>query len=135
MHRLVFVVMFAGCGSKPQPKPPPAEREVTGIGTISGEWVADDDMAWSYALTIRPDGAFTGRVDRGKLPPCERAVRLTPKGARRFALAMTKNTCEPGVAHAGVADVEVASFTGDVLTIVVTAEGRPEQRTYTRRPD
>jgi hypothetical protein len=48
---------------------------------------------------------------------------------------MTKNTCEQALAHAGTADFEVASYTGNALTVVVTVDGAPEQRTYTRRPN
>jgi hypothetical protein len=136
MRWLPVVVLAAGCGSKQKPPPPPAEREVTGVASIAGDWVADDEMSWSYALTIQPDGAYTGKIDRGKLPRCDREGTLTVGDSpRKLKLAMKKNTCEQAIANAGVADVEVASFTGDVLTLIVTADGVAERRTYTRRPN
>lgn len=136
MRWLVLVVLATGCGSKPRPAPPPAERDVTGVESIAGEWVADDDMSWSYALAIQPDGTLVGKIDRGKLPRCDREGKLAPAGTpRRFTLAMTKNTCEQAITHAGTADFEVASFTGDALTVVVTVDGVPERRTYRRRPN
>jgi hypothetical protein len=134
---VVLLVVAASCGQQARPAPPPAEKEITGIASFAGEWVADDEMSWSYALTIKPDGTLMGKTDRGKLPRCEREGTLSPgEGARNFKLAMTKNTCEQAIAHAGSAELEVASFTGDVLTVVVTADGGPpERRTYTRRPN
>lgn len=136
MRSLVLAVLAAACGSKAKPAPPPAEVDVTGVASFAGEWVADDNMSWSYALTIRPDGTLMGKIDRGKLPRCEREGTLAPSGAaRRFKLVMTKNTCEQAIAHAGTAELEVASFTGNALTVVVTTDGVPERRTYTRRPN
>lgn len=136
MRWVVLALLALGCGQKAQPTPPPAELQVTGIASFAGEWVADDEMSWSYALTIQPDGKLVGKVDRGKLPRCEREGTLTPgDSARTFKLAMTKNTCEQLIAHAGTAKLEVASFTGNAMTIVVTTDGVPERRTYTRRPN
>lgn len=136
MRLLAIVVLAAGCGHKAKPAPALAEQEITGIASFAGEWVADDDMSWSYALSIKPDGTLLGKIDRGKLPRCEREGTLSPgAGARKFKLAMTKNTCEQAIAHAGTAELEVASFTGNALTVVVTTDGTPERRTYTRRPN
>ena len=132
---LAVACLVVGCGQKAKPTPAPVEQPVTGIASIAGDWVADDDMAWSYALTIEPGGALYGKIDRGKLPRCERQGRLAPAGERTFTLAMTKNTCEQAIANAGVAEVEVASYTGDSITLVVTIDGVAERRTYTRRPD
>jgi hypothetical protein len=133
---LAFALVTPACGPKPRPAPPPAELAVQGPADIAGDWVGDDEMAWSYALTIAPDGTLVGKVDRGKLPRCDREGRLTGGAARRFKLAMTKNTCEQATLNAGAADVEVASFTGDALTLtlVVVGEGDAERRTYRRRP-
>lgn len=135
MRRLVLGCLLAGCGPAPQPRPAPAELPVTRVADLAGDWVADDDMSWSYALTIRPDGALVGRVDRGKLPRCDQEGTLSAGGAaRRFTLAFRKNTCDAQHTGAGVAAVEVASFTGDTLTLVVTQAGTVERRTYQRRP-
>jgi len=136
MRWLVVVLLVAGCGQRAKPQPPPAEKEITGVASFAGEWVADDEMSWSYRLTIKPDGTLLATIDRGKLPRCDREGTLAAgEAARKFKLAMRKNTCEQAIANAGMADFEVASFTGDVLTIVVTTNGVPERRTYTRRPN
>ncbi|HET9482513.1 MAG TPA: hypothetical protein VFO79_01030 [Xanthomonadales bacterium] len=135
MRLVVIGLLLLGCGQKARPAPAPAEQAVTGIASIAGEWVADDEMSWSYALAITADGTLTGKIDRGKLPRCERQGTLAYAGGRKFKLAMTKNTCEQAIANAGAAEVEVASFTGNALTLVVTTDGVAERRTYTRRPD
>lgn len=133
--RWVVVLAVVACGPKAKPTPPPAERTVTSVADIAGEWVADDEMS-SYALAIGADGTLVGRIDRGKLPRCDREGTLTFERERHFKLAMSKNTCEQALAHAGEATLEVASFTGDVLTVVVTPAGSAvERRTYRRRPN
>ena len=135
MRPLVLTCVLAACGAKAKPAPPPAEREIASVADIAGDWVADDEMSWSYALTIKPDGRLVGRIDRGKLPRCDRAGTLKLEGGRKLTLAMTKNTCEQALANAGLAEVEIASFTGDELTIVITPAGAPaERRSYRRRP-
>jgi hypothetical protein len=131
--RWLLLITLVACGAKAKPQPPPAELEVTGPASIAGDWVTDDDMS-SYALTIQPDGKLVGRIDRGKLPACDRVGVLTGDG-RKLALAMTKNTCEQADPHPGNATFEVASFTGTALTIAVTIDGSLERRTYTRRPN
>ena len=134
MRWLVLVVLAMACGQQARPRPAPAERDVAGVADIAGDWVADDEMSWSYALTIKPDGSLVGRIDRGKLPRCDRAGTLAGAG-RKLTLAMTRNTCEQSIAHAGTADFEIASFTGDVLEVIVTIDGSAERRTYRRRPE
>lgn len=131
--RWVVLVLLVACGQKAKPRPPPAELEVTGAASIAGEWVADDEMS-SYALSIQPDGTLVGRTDRGKLPACDRIGTLTGDG-RELALAMTKNTCEQADPHPGNGSLEIASFTGNTLTLVFTIDGAAERRTYTRKPN
>ena len=130
--RLLVLALVVGCGQKAKPAPPPAELEVTGPASIAGDWVADDEMSWSYRLSIKADGTLVGQIDRGKLPRCDREGTLTGTG-KQLQLAMTKNTCEQALAHAGTGQLEVASFTGNAMTVVVTIDGKPERRTYTRR--
>ncbi|MBX3156851.1 MAG: hypothetical protein KF773_12830 [Deltaproteobacteria bacterium] len=130
----VLAALLAACGSKPAPKKPPAELAVDGPASIAGEWVVDDDMGWYHTLAIAADGAFTLSIDRGKLAPCQQAGRLSPGDkARAFSLALSKDTCHPDAASATVA-VEIGSFTGESLTLVVTGTGGAERRTYQRKP-
>jgi hypothetical protein len=134
MRRSAFLVaLLLGCGGKPPPKKPPAELAVDNPASIAGEWVVDDDMGFFYKLSIAADGAVTRRIDRGKLAPCEETGKLAAGDKpKSFTLAMSKDTCHPDAANATVA-VEVASFTGDALTLVVTTSTGPERRTYRRR--
>lgn len=127
------IVFVAACAKPPPPKPPPAQLPITGVASIAGDWVTDDEMGWNYSLVIDGTGAFLAKLERGKLPGCEQKGTLSPgSAAKRFALALTKNTCESPFT---AAEVDVASFTGEHLTVVVTPpSGVSQQRTYHRRP-
>jgi hypothetical protein len=134
MYRYAFLAaLLVGCGGKPAPKKAAPELPVDGPASIAGEWVVDDDMGFFYTLTIGADGALGRKIDRGKMAPCEEGGKLAAGDKpKAFTLAKSKDTCHPDAANASIA-VEVASFTGDVLTLVVTTSMGPERRTYRRR--
>jgi hypothetical protein len=141
MRWFVTCLVVVGCGSKPAPRQPPAiEQPVTGVASIAGDWVTDDDedeLASSYALVIARDGKLTRTVDRGKLPRCEQVGTLSAaEGERKFTLVLTKNTCGEGVAGSGVVRVGVSSFTGDRLGVWFGDDAGlgVEFQTYERRP-
>jgi hypothetical protein len=135
MRRLIpVIVIVAGCSKPPPPKPPPAELAVTGPASIAGDWILDDDMGWYHKLSVDKDGVVVGTIDRGKLAPCETKGSLaTGKEERHFMVTYSKNTCHPEDQSVPLA-FEVASFTGEVLTLVVTGKAGNERHTYHRKP-
>lgn len=135
MRRLIPPILAAAaCGHPPPPKPPPAELPVTSIASVAGEWILDDDMGWYHVLAIDKDGKLVGTIDRGKLAKCETKGDIASgKEQRHFTLTYVKNTCHPEDQSVPLG-FEVASFTGDALTLVITAQQGPERHTYTRKP-
>jgi hypothetical protein len=130
----VAFAIVSACGSKPTPKPPPAELEITGPASFAGRWVADDDMDFGYSLEIGADGAFLLAIDRGKLGRCEQKGTLAAgTDARSYKIAFAKNTCDPEYAG-GTIDIAIASFTGSALVVVTTFAGSALRRTYGRDP-
>jgi hypothetical protein len=135
MRRLItLLTLAAACGHKPPPKPPPAELPVATIASVAGDWILDDDMGWYHVLSIDKNGKLVGTIDRGKLARCETKGDIASgKEQRHFTLTYAKNTCHPEDQSVPLA-FEVASFTGDVLTLVVATKQGPERHTYTRKP-
>ncbi len=130
---IVLVVALSGCGSKPTPKPPPAELEITGPESLVGRWVADDDMDFYYQLTITADGTYSLIVDRGKLARCEqKGLLVVGQDTRHYTITQPKLTCDEPVA---AMDIGIKSFTGFQLVIETTMNGTAQTRTYTRGPE
>lgn len=124
-----------GCGSKPTPKPPPAEMTIEGPASFAGRWVADDDLDFGYSLTVGADGAFVLSIDRGKLGRCEQKGTLAAgSDPRSYKIAFVKDTCDPEYSG-GTIDIAIASFTGSALVVVTTFAGTAQRRTYARAPD
>lgn len=122
----------SACGSKPTPKPPPAELEITGPESLAGRWVADDDMDFYYQLTITRDGTYSLIVDRGKLSRCEQSGLLVAGAdARHYTIPQAKVTCDPVTALS----ITIKSFTGTNLVVETSSEGTAQTRTYTRGPE
>jgi hypothetical protein len=127
-----LVLVLSACGSKPTPKLPPAELEITGPESLVGRWVADDDMDFYYQLTITRDGAYSLIVDRGKLARCEHTgLLVVGADTRHFAIVQPKVTCDEPAARA----IAITSFTGASLVVETSANGSTTTRTYSRGPE
>jgi hypothetical protein len=130
---VLLVAVLSGCGSKPTPKPPPAEVEITGPESLVGRWVADDDMDFYYQLTITADGTYSLIVDRGKLARCEqKGLLAVGQDTRHYTITQPKLTCDEAIA---AMDIHIKSFTGFHLVIETTMDGTAQTRTYTRGPE
>lgn len=133
LSTLLGVIASCGCGSKPTPKPPPAELEITSPASFAGRWVADDDMAFGYALEIGADGAFLLTMDRGKLGKCEQKGTLAAGAdTHHYKIAFEKNTCDRDYAG-GTVDIVIESFTRGSLVVATTFAGTTTRRTYAQR--
>jgi hypothetical protein len=128
----VVLALASACGSKPTPKPSPAELEITGPESLVGRWVADDDMDFYYQLTITADGTFSLIVDRGKLSRCEQSGLLTRgEDTRHYTIPQPKVTCESVTSMS----IAIKSFTGMNLVVETTTDGTSQTRTYMRGPE
>jgi len=133
--KLALVLSLCACGSKPTPKPPPAQLEITGPASFAGRWVADDDMDFGYSLEVGADGAFVLVMDRGKLGRCEQKGTLAVgSDPRSYKIAYAKDTCDREYGG-GTIDIAIASFTGGELVVVTTFAGTAQRRTYARAPE
>jgi hypothetical protein len=131
--RPLVVVLVVACGHAP-PAKSPTEQPVATMADIAGKWVTSDDMDWSYALTIDGNGGFDLVVDRVKMGKCEQKCTVAPGAApKKFQITYVKNECNRDLGGA-VLQLEVTSFTGDALTLVITGFGSQEQHTFTRAP-
>lgn len=123
------------CGHPPPKAPPPAEKTITGVGDLAGSWVTDDERGWFYRMQIDAKGAMTQRIERDKLAACEQkgalAIADSPKA---LSLTYAKNTCSQEFSEGTQVQVEVSSFTGQSLTLVITGYGGTERRDYHRDP-
>jgi hypothetical protein len=133
--RALAIVLVVACGHAPPPKPAAAEQPVATIADIAGEWVSSDDMDWSYALALEPGGAIDLRVDRNKMGRCEQKGKVAATDApKTFLVTYEKNECNRDYAGASLR-MNVASFTGDSLTIVFGGYGSEERHVFTRAPE
>lgn len=131
----MLTVIASACGSKPTPKPPPAQLAITGPASFAGRWVTDDDLDFGYSLQVSADGGYLLVVDRGKMGRCEQKGALVGTAdPRRYQIAFVKDTCDPEYTG-GTIEIAVASFTADELVLVTTFAGTPLRRTYARAPE
>lgn len=134
MRWLACVVFMVACGGKPPPPPKAAELEVTGPASFAGSWVTADDLDWGYTLQVEPDGKLLLTIDRGKMGRCEQKGTLQPgANPRTYQIVYAKDTCNPDYGGTPLT-LEIASFTGTVLTVAVTGAGKHTTRTYQRDP-
>lgn len=133
--RLVGVlVLVTACGHPPAAKPVTAEHPVTSVADIAGRWVTSDDMDWSYALELGADGKFHLAIDRNKLGACRENGKVAAGPApQKFQITYETNDCNRDYAGAQM-QLEVASFTGDSLTLVISGNGSQEKHVFTRAP-
>ena len=104
------------------------------IGDVAGRWVTSDDMDWSYALALDAAGTIDLVIDRNKMGRCEQKGKVAPGDApQKFQVTYEKNECNRDYAGA-VLQLEVASFTGDSLTLVLSGFGSQEKHVFTRAP-
>lgn len=128
---LGVLALASGCGSKPTPKPPPAELEITGPASFAGSWVTDDDMSFFYRLTITADGQYTLVIDRGKLSRCEtKGTLVGGADPRQYTIPQAQYTCDAPATTVAL-DVAIRSFTGEKLVV----ESSGSARTYSRAPE
>jgi hypothetical protein len=129
-------LLSAACGHAPPPAPKATEQAVSSIGDIAGEWVADDAMDWGYKLTIEPSGAIDAWMDRGKIGRCKQKGQAVAAGPKAFAVTYSLEECHRDAHRSPDAPIrsklEVTSFTGKDLSVVVTFENAVERRTYHR---
>ena len=136
MRWLFACLAVAACGHAPPPKHVAAEVSVTGVATLAGTWVTNDDMDWGYRLVLVPDGRFALAIDRGKLGHCEQRGRLAQAAdPRSYTLTLTKDSCTPNGATGGSLPISIASYTGEALTISYVVGGGETRRTYQRDPN
>jgi hypothetical protein len=131
----VAVAVVVACGHPAPPRPPPSELAVKLPADIAGTWVTSDDSDWGYRLTIDKAGALAQVVDRGKMGRCEQKGTLVVDEAtpKQFQITYDKNECNRDYNGAAL-QIKVASFTGEMLTLVVTGYGSEERHVYKRAP-
>lgn len=129
------VALACACSHPPPAAPKPAEKPVGSAADIAGTWRASDDMDYAYAMTIDADGAIDIAIDRNKLGKCESHGKLEPAGPHAFAVTFAHDNCHRTLgADVVTAKLEIASFTGDAITVELTAADLSEHRTYQRAP-
>jgi hypothetical protein len=134
MRSLVMLVITVACGHAPPPKPAAAERPVSTVADLAGHWVSSDEMDWSYALALEPSGVIDLFVDRNKMGRCEQKGKIaTTDTPKTFLVTYEKNECNRDYAGASLR-MNVASFTGESLTLVFGGYGSEERHVFTRDP-
>lgn len=126
--RLSWLVLVVACSKPPPPKAPVTEQAADKVADIAGRWAANDDLDWGYTMTIEASGAIDVWIDRAKLGRCEQKGTIAAGTASRvFRVIYTRGECNPeAVGHP--IDMQIASFTGGNLTVVVG----DQRRTYAR---
>jgi len=134
MRWVIACLLVAACGHAPPPKVEGSgEEPVTGVETLAGTWLTNDDMDWLYRLTIVPDGRFVMSVERGKLGSCEQRGTVAHYGeGASFLLTLTKDSCSKG--EGGQLPFTIPSFTGDAMTLAYKVGTTKTKRFYTRDP-
>lgn len=128
-------LVLVACSKPPPPKPPPAERAAKNVADIAGRWVASDDMDWSYSMTIEPAGVIDVWIDRGKTGRCAQKGTIEPGSASGlFRVIYTRGECNPQAVNVPL-ELEIRSFTGDRLTVVVANQPRTYQRVMDEQSD
>lgn len=129
LARPVVLAVVIACSKPPPAAPKKQELPAENVADIAGRWAANDDLDWGYTMTIEAGGVIDVWIDRGKMGRCEQKGTISPAGSRVFRVTYTRGECNPQAVGIPL-DMTVASFTGDVLTVVVGEQ----QRTYSRTP-
>lgn len=129
LARPVLLAAVVACSKPPPAAPRPQERSAETVADIAGRWAANDELDWGYIMTIEAGGVIDVWIDRGKMGRCEQKGTISPAGSRVFRVTYTRGECNPQAVGVPL-EMNVASFTGDALTIVVG----DQRRTYTRAP-
>ena len=134
MRWVIACLLVAACSHPPPPKAEGSgEEPVTGVETLAGTWLTNDDMDWLYRLTIVPDGRFVMSVERGKMGPCEQRGTVAHYGeGASFMLTLTRDSCSKG--EGGQLPFTIPSFTGDAMTLAYKVGTAKTKRFYTRDP-
>jgi hypothetical protein len=126
---------LVACSKPPPPKPPPAERAAKDVADIAGRWVTSDDMDWSYSMKIGADGIIDVWIDRGKTGRCQQRGTIEPGSASGlFRVIYTRGECNPQAVNVPL-ELEIRSFTGESLTVVVANQPRTYQRVSDEESD
>ncbi len=122
----------AACSHPPPPPPPAAEKPVTQLADLAGQWVANDQLDWFYKLTIGGDGEVSLLVDRDKMGRCElHAHALRGATAPSFELEVSLDECHRD-RPPGPLELRVSSFDGTHAVIEFVADGQTEHHAFTR---
>jgi len=133
MRWVIACLLVAACGHPPPVKTEGTEEPVTGVATLAGTWLTNDDMDWLYRLTVVPDGRFVMSVERGKLGPCEQRGTIAQYGeGASFMLTITRDSCSHG--EGGSLPFTIPSFTGDRMTLAYKVGTSKTKRFYQRDP-
>jgi hypothetical protein len=132
MRALASALVLAACGQPPPPKPVVVEKPVQELAEIAGQWVASDDLDWSYKLSVGSDGAVLLAVDRNKMGRCELHAHLV-RGSRApsFELEVSLDECHRDRAP-GPIELRVPSFDGTRLVVELVDAGQTDRHTFTR---
>jgi len=133
MRWVIASVLVAACGHAPPVKVEAEEEPVTGVATLAGTWLTNDDMDWLYRLRIGADGRFVMSVDRAKLGTCEQRGTIAQYGeGASFMLTITRDSCSNS--EGGSLPFTIPSFTGDKMTLAYKIGTAKTKRFYSRDP-
>lgn len=133
MRWVLASMVVAACGHAKPTLTEGNEEPVTGVATLAGTWLTNDDMDWLYRLRISPDGRFAMGVERGKLGNCEQRGTIAQYGeGASFMLTITRDTCSDS--EGGSLPFTIPSFTGDKMTLAYKVGTTKTKRFYSRDP-